>query len=138
VATYDYAKAQALAKRLISKYGDTTTVSRVVSTYDPVEADKVVSSVQTDPVVAVTLPANANTIAAFENNLIEDYKKGKIRFFYTTADELTFPIESGDLLIWEGKVLEVAGASPLSPAGTPVYYTVGARVSTLSALPVVP
>lgn len=123
----------------ILEAGILATLSRVTSTYDETEGEETVTGVQTDPVAVVNLPASESMRQQFENRIIEDYKKGKIRFFLIAAKGLTFELESGDLLFFNSKVWEVAGATPLDPDGaSPIIHTIAVRASNLSALPVVP
>jgi hypothetical protein len=119
--------------------GTLATLSRVESTYDEVEGVPVVTAVQTDSVAVVQLPASTALSQQFENQIIEDYKKGKIRFFYTAAKGMTFEPGPGDLLFFISTVWELAGATPLNPDGVqPIIYIFAVRVSNLVALPVVP
>lgn len=138
MAGFNYNAAQVTAQNLIKRFGSSGTISRVESSYDEVAGERVVSAVNTDPVSLVNLPASTALAQQFENGIIEEYKKGKIRFFYVAAKGMTFEPEAADLLYYDGTVWELAGATPLNPAGTPVYYTIGVRASNLSELPTVP
>ena len=118
--------------------GVEATISRVDSTYDEVEETEIITSVITDPTAVVSFPASSGTVQAFDNRFIEDYAKGKIRFFYVAGKGITFEPEPGDLLFFNDKVWEIAGTTPLDPDGTtPIMYTMGVKVSNLDALPVV-
>lgn len=119
--------------------GIAATISRVSSTYNEVEETEVITAVTTDITAVVSFPASSGTVQAFDNRIIEDYKKGLIRFFYVAAKNLTFEPEPGDLLYFNSKVWEIAGTTPLNPNGAqPIFYTMGVKPSNLSALPVVP
>lgn len=118
--------------------GTLATLSRVTSSYDAVAGEKIVTAIQTDSVAVVSFPASSGTVQAFDNRIVEEYKKGKIRFFYVAAKGLNFEPEAGDLLFVKNKVWEVAGTTPLDPdCASPILYTLGAKVSNLSALPTV-
>ena len=104
-----------------------------------IEGEEVITAAQTDPAAVVNLPASTSLAQQFENQIIEDYKKGKIRFFYMAAKGITFEPESGDLLFFKSRVWELAGATSLDPDGTtPILYIIAVRASNLSALPTVP
>lgn len=119
--------------------GTLATLSRVTSSYDPAAGERTVTNVQTDSAAVVNLPASTSLSQQFENKIIEDYKKGKIRFFYVAAKGLTFEPEAGDLLFFKSKVWELAGATGLDPDGaSPILYIIAVRASALSALPTVP
>ena len=119
--------------------GTLATISRVASSYDETEGEQTVTAIQTDSVAVVNLPASTSLSQQFENKIIEDYKKGKVRFFYAAAKGVTFEPESGDLLFFKSKVWELVGATSLDPDGTtPILYIFAVRASNLSALPVVP
>lgn len=138
MATFNYKASQDTAQRLIKQFGFTAIFARVFSTYDEVEGERTITDVQTDTPAVVNLPASISLAQNFENRVIEEFKKGKIRFFYAEAKSMTFEPESGDLLFFDSKVWEVAGATPLNPAGTPIYHTLAVRASNLSAIPMVP
>lgn len=135
-----YTQEQNDAYMDILEAGTLATISRVASTYDEVEGEQVPTSIKTDPAAVVSFPASGGTVQAFDNRVIEDYKKGKIRFFYVAAKGLTFEPESGDYLVVNGKVWDIAGATMLNPdmGSTPIFYTVGVKASNLSILPEVP
>lgn len=132
----DYTQDQTDAYTDILDAGVLATISRVSSSYDAVEGERTVTAVQTESVAVVNLPASTSLSQQFENRIIEDYKKGKIRFFYAAAKGLTIEPESGDLLVFNSKVWELAGSTGLDPDGTtPIIYIFAVRASNLSALP---
>ena len=134
-----YTQDQIDAYNDILEAGVIATISRVSSTYDEVEETEIITDVQTDDAAVVSFPASSGTVQAFDNRVIEDYKKGKIRFYYVAGLNITFEPEPGDLLFFNSKVWEIAGTTPLDPDGTtPILYTMGVKVSNLDALPVVP
>ena len=135
---FDYTEIQNVASDLIKDFGTAAPLSRVTSDYDPVDGARTITAVQTDTTNLVNLPASNSLAQQFENRIIEEYKKGKIRFFYVAAKGMTFEPESGDLLFYESKVWELDGATPLNPAGTPIYYIIAVKTSNLSAIPTVP
>lgn len=143
MSAFDYAKAQNTALALIGKFGQVTSFARItVGTYDPVTGDPTDLSVQMDSVTVVSLPASGGTVQAFDNRFTEDLRKGKVRFFYVAAKGMTLEPQPGDLLYFEGALWELAGATPLNPAGTPVLFTFGCKPSgkdpALLGLPATP
>ncbi len=134
-----YTPHQNRAYKSIFRAGLLATVSRVTADYDAVEGTRTITAVQTDTVAVVNLPASESLSQSFEDYVIEEYKKGKIRFFLLGGKNATFELESGDLLYFKDAVWELVGSTGLDPDGTtPIMFTIAVRASTLSALPVVP
>jgi len=134
---FDYTEAQADAAFLLAEFGAPVDVTRVVSSYDELEGVETVTEVTTVAVQGVTLPAAGNSITQFDNAIVEDYRKGKVRIFMVSAVGLTFEPEAGDLFTADGKIWDVLGVTPLAPAGVVVLHTLAVRPSALTALPVV-
>ena len=130
MANFDYIAAQKTALRLIAKFGHATSLARVTGeSYDPVTGAASGGSNTVTDATVVSLPASGETVQAFDNRFKEDLKRGKIRFFYIAAKDLGFEPQPGDVLLFEGSTWDLAGSTPLNPAGTPLYYTVGVRAS---------
>lgn len=125
---FDYIKAQNTAVRLISKFGATMPLMRMSSDYDPVTGVNSNELMQISEATVVSLPASSGAVK-FDNRFLEDLKQGRIRFFYVAALGLDFAPEAGDHFYFEGKTWDIAGATPLNPAGVPVIYTIGGRES---------
>jgi hypothetical protein len=125
MAKFDYIKAQNSALNLINKFGTSTKIARVSSSYDPVEGvESSVASEVTDAEV-VALPGGSS-ITSFDERYQAELVKGKARFFYIAQLGLTFPPETGDVVKWEGRTYDVIGSNPLNPSeATPVMYNVG-------------
>ncbi len=138
MATFNYIGAQNTALGLIQKFGQSITIYRTSSDYDPVTGEVTNSIYSSTPADVVTLPASKGTITGFDNKFVEDLIRGKGRFFYVAATGLTFDPEPGDILAFEGKTWDIAGTTPLNPAGTPVYFTIGCKSSAveIDGLPV--
>lgn len=126
-----YTQEQNDAYKDILEAGALAQISRLFSTYDEVEGEQVATSIKTDSAAVVNLPGSTSLAQQFENQILEDFKKGKIRFFYVAAKGLTLEPESGDYLVLNGKVWDVAGATPLNPdmGSTPILYIVGVKAS---------
>jgi hypothetical protein len=124
---FDYQKAQKTALKLIANFGRTIPLVRLASEYDPVTGEESEITSQAATATVVSLPNGSGS--NFDNRFKEDFKAGKIRFFYVAAKGLNFEPAPGDIFVFENKVWDVAGSTPLNPAGVPVLYTMAGRVS---------
>ena len=127
MAKFDYNNAQKTAKNLLTKFGQVVDLVRANSSYDPVTGAENNLSKQTTKATVVVLPAGMSS-SSFDNKFKEQLKKAKGRFFYVAAKGLAFTPEAGDYFEFEGGNWELAGSTPLNPAGTPVLFTVGAKL----------
>ena len=132
MAKFDYIKAQNSALNLINKFGTSTKLARVSSSYDPVEGVQTsIASAVTDAEV-VALPGGSS-ITSFDERYQAELVKGKARFFYIAHLGLTFAPETGDVIKWENRTYDVIGSNPLNPSeAVPVMYNVGCVESTKS------
>ena len=126
---FDYQRAQATALRLIANFGTSMPLIRLNTEYDPVTGQNFNESIQISEATVVSLPASSGTVQAFDDRYLDDLKNGRIRFFYVAAAGLKFEPSPGDHFFFEGQTWDIAGATPLNPAGTPVLYTIGGRES---------
>ena len=133
----DYSTERAEIAETLSELGAVATVSRVTSSYDATEGEHAVSAVQTDPADAVNLPATSARVGQFDNDELQQIRH-KMRFFYLSADRLTFEPQPGDLLAWANSIFQIVGATPFSPAGVVLYYRTLATQTTLTEIPTVP
>ena len=129
MAGFNYHNAQRTALRLIDQFGQSVKMVRAASGYDPVSGANQNTTFKTTDATVVSLPTTNGLSLSGDNQFKEDLKKGKIRAFYVAAAGLGFEPEPGDLLLFEGGVWDIAGGTPLNPAGIPVLYTVGCRSS---------
>ncbi len=127
MAGFDYISAQKTADRLIKQFGFQMPILKPASSFDPVLGKNLITSLQVSTNHVVSLPATSASVNGFDNTFNEEVKKGKIRFIYISAKELSFDLEAGDLVIFENKIWHVAGATPLNPAGVPLYFTAGIK-----------
>lgn len=129
------------ALELISEDGAVGQLTRFESEYDPVEGEQTITSVTTVDIALITFPVNKESLSSFDDSLIEDFKRGKARFFYvaavnpTTETVLPFDPQAGDIITFNNELWDVAGASPLSPAGDDILFYVGCRKSARESLP---
>lgn len=126
---FDYVRSQNTALRLIARFGQSMPLVRLSSEYDPVTGEQSQTDAQVQAATVVTIPASADTVRQFDNRFKEEFKTGKIRFFYIAAKGLTFEPDAGDMFIYEGKLWDIEGVTPLNPAGVPVLYTMRGMVS---------
>lgn len=129
---FDYAAAQQTALELLTEFGQTVPlVRKSAGTFDPATGGLTGQTDTTQNVVLASLPASGGTVQAFDDRLRQDLIKGRLRFFIMSAiladgSAVTFEPKAGDLLTFEGKKWELAGATPLNPAGTPVVFNIAA------------
>lgn len=126
MATFNYAKSQATAERLLKKFGRPVTLKRQVPggpAWDPG-----VPTWQEYPAIAAVLPYAKGTIEAFDNRL-EGGTLIEERLRYVLMSPVGLPIEpkSGDRVNFDGHDWTVLGCTPLNPAGTPVLYPMGVK-----------
>ena len=128
--TFDYISAQNDAKELIEEFGVETVLGKIASDYDPVsEIDTAQTVLKSDGLI-VALPGNSLTgITSFDNQFREELKKGKVRLFYMSAKDLSFAPDAGYVLTFENRVWDILGVTPFNPAGTPIFYAIGADLS---------
>ncbi|MDB9741454.1 hypothetical protein OAB00_01225 [Akkermansiaceae bacterium] len=115
---------------------------RIVSNdYNAITGESSIDSYYLSNATVVTLPITGGNTLNGDNKFKEDLSKGKIRFFYVAAKNLNFKPEAGDKIFFEGDCYDIAGATPLEPAGVHLYSTVGCRIgdknhlgTTLAAL----
>jgi hypothetical protein len=142
MAKFDYIGAQKDALELINDFGTSTQIARVSSAYDPIEGSESAEVVTKTDAEVVALPGGSS-ITSFDEKYQAELVKGKARFFYIAALGLTFPPETGDIILWNGLVYDIVGSNPLNPSETvPVMYNAGCVLSsksvTLFGLPEVP
>lgn len=125
---FDYKKAQRTALDLINKFGQVVTLSKTNSIYDPVTGQVSFTAKDSTSATVVSLPASGANLQTFDDSFKEDLNKGKARLFYIAAKGLSFEPDAGQYFEFDGKIWELAGATPLNPAGTPVLYMVGVNL----------
>lgn len=124
-----YTQSAATALSLIKRFGQVLPIKRVTNTPDPVTGDATAVNV-TGNLTAVVLPAKASSLNAvageLDNAIVEALTKGKVRFILAAAANATFAPDADDVLTFEGASWRVLGSTPLSPAGIPLVYKIGA------------
>lgn len=136
MATFDYGKSANTAQRLIEKFGKDAVLVRTVpgeggqpwEPSPPVEARYAVKF--------AALPASASKTDNFGIQIDENLIMQKLRFGYMAVqmrrisadgpDAIT--PEPTDVLQFAGETMTLLGSNTLSPAGTPVYHAVAAKV----------
>ena len=130
---FDYAAAQQTALDLITEFGQVVPMVRLSGgVLNPATGAISTETETSQNVSVVSLPANTSQISAFDDGMREDLIKGRVRFFIMAAiiadgTAVTFEPKAGDLLTFESKKWEIAGATPLNPAGTAVVFNIAAR-----------
>lgn len=126
--TFNYAKTLATVDRLIEKFGQTLTFTRITEggRYDP----HVGESVQTEAAFSakcVVLPTGSGTVEAFDEKRDPDLVDAKRRFLLVSPLNVSDRPQSADHLTFEGAEWVVMGCTPLAPAGVDVLYRVGVQ-----------
>ena len=130
---FDYPGAQATAERLIAKFGELYPVIRFNKQYDAVNGQMTVTQYGLWNVNMVTLPATSSKTTGFDNRFKEDLKTGELRYFIVSANGLGVELTGGDQLLFDGKVWDIAGSTPLNPTGKhEILYNVGCKTSPRS------
>jgi len=132
MATFDYISSRNDAKEIIGEFGTVASIGDYNSSYDPVTGIETGSVVTKTDATIVSLPASSMTgISKLDDSFVEDLRKGKARLFLVAAKGLDFPPAPGHILLFENKVWDLDGATPLNPTGLdPVMYSLGAKLST--------
>jgi len=119
-----YDEMAALAAEMIGEYGQVLTMKRVTAdSYDPITGSTVVGSTETQSITAVVLPASKGTVEAFDNKLVGGTLiESNIRALKIAAAGLLWPPGPGCVIEYDGQDWQMLGATPASPAGTPLVY----------------
>jgi len=121
--SFDYGKTKATAHRLLTKFGASGVLRRVLAdtaTYDPATA-------------TTTQPAELQTsciavVIAYPAHLVDGTRiRTGDQLAYISAVSAT-SIKVDDLLVWQGVTYSVVNAKELAPAGVNVLWTVQVRV----------
>ena len=113
--SFDYARAQATAHRMVKRYGGAATLKRAGvgsggTSFEPVE------EVTDHPCTAVVVPTEARDRSG---TLIE----GRESTAYIAAQGLAIVPQTQDRLSWSGRDYRVVRVMPIDPSGAkPVLY----------------
>ncbi len=137
MTTFNYAKSQATAERLLKKFGRQITIRREIIEANPDrpwEPGAVYTATYT--ATAAVLPASRGTVEAFDNRL-ENGSLIDERLRYVLMSPVmaktsnlgpdVIEPQSLDVLTFDGHDWTVLGCTPLNPAGTPVLYPMGVK-----------
>ncbi|MBK3745886.1 hypothetical protein G3A39_42820 [Paraburkholderia aspalathi] len=135
MAKFNYAKSQATAQRLLTKFGREIIITRKLPGTGPPHnpADPTLITYQA---TAAILPASKGKIEAFDNRLeggtlIDE----KLRYVLmspkltrtSAAGPDTIEPQSLDVLTVDGHDWTVLGCTPLNPADVPVLFPMGVK-----------
>lgn len=133
---FNYERSKATALRLITKFGQTGTLTRHTAGTGGRPWEPVGDTVDVYEVRIAALPASKGTIEAFDIRLDDNLVMQNVRFAYMAvqmkhisgsgADSIT--PKPTDVLEFNGEKVTILGTTPLNPAGTPVYYPVAGKV----------
>lgn len=127
---FDYTKTSSTALRLITKFGQSGSLVRVVGgTYDPSTGATSGESERIEEIKYAELPKLTDiTNTGYLNQYQEDIVKGKVRFMLIAAKGVSSSPESGDLFRDRFRVdWEILGSTQVSPAGIDIVYKAGVR-----------
>ncbi len=117
MATFDYVPLQATARRLIVKFGQTGTVTRLVNTgtsYDPT---------QTPTTFSCQL-----VVLDYEDSKVDGTMiKRSDKMIYVSTAGLTSGLEQSDKITVGVEEYSIERLKPLNPAGTLLYWEVQGR-----------
>jgi hypothetical protein len=126
-----YTSISATAKRLIGTYGKTVKISRDTGgTFNPVTGNYSGTSVDSQNVTAVVLPANKSKVAGLD----VQYGLGgltfkKYNFMIVSGEDVTFTPEPGHTVTIDTVDWVVLGVTPTNPNdGSPIVYDVALRI----------
>lgn len=130
-------RAATAALKLIKAKGQQLTLTKrgADAVYDPAVGE---FAIEGSPVAgtinAVVLPYTSGQIREMvggggaDNTYVQDLVSGRIRKLLVAAESAPFEPEAGHEVVgFEGAAWEVLGSVPLSPAGTPILYTLAVR-----------
>lgn len=139
MATFNYAKSQATAQRLLARFGRSITLKRTIpgSTEPPYAPWNPGPATQaTYSVTAAVLPASKSTIEAFDNRLDGGTLIDEKLRYVVMSPQMTRTSDAGpasiepkslDVVTFDGSDWTVLGCTPLNPAGIPVLYPMGVK-----------
>ena len=122
MATIDYSKNQATAKRMLAKYGQTMQVVTYTRDHDPVEGVNTLTVTGTATVSGVDLPASESLRQLFQSVYNEELVIKNVQYLIISADTVEFEIKTGDIIFINGEYFDIRGATVLKPANTAILY----------------
>ena len=124
---FNYVKSQETAKRLIAKFGQVLTFSRVSDTgYD--EDTRDVTRTETEiSLKCIVLPARAGKQNALDEAASNDLVLERYRYIVASVENVTDTPKKGDKVTFEGSKWEVNGCTPVNPAGVPLVFKIAVQ-----------
>lgn len=120
----DYTAIAEAALAAIREAGTNLLGKRPVVTHDPVTEVTATLYSPEGTFAGVVLPAKRNPYTVSSNDAdIENLRAGKVRRLLLAASGAPFVPAPNDIFEFESAVWTVSGCTPLSPAGTPLVYT---------------
>jgi hypothetical protein len=123
MTTFDYRKLQASAYEMLKKFGTDGQIRRSTAAFDPVTGKKTTNTYDETSAKMVSLPSN-NFLVSFDETIDEQIKRiGRV--FIVASKGIGFEPVVGDLIRFDGMVMEAIGTKPLNPAGVALINYVG-------------
>lgn len=121
---FDYGRAEEVAQRLITKFGQTGAIRRTTGTSDPNNTPWDPSDdVATTTDYACTLAVLGYATREIDGSLIQ----ANDRRVYVSTEGLTVSPGTLDRVVIGTAEYQIINVMPLNPAGTVVYYEIQAR-----------
>jgi hypothetical protein len=123
----NYARLAQNADKQLAKFGQQITVTRYAPSRNAATG-AVVKGLPTamGSANAVEVPVTQGLIQSFETRLDEASLVAKTMRAFKVSALLGFkPLPQDEVALADGSVWPVVGCTPVSPAGTPIIYTIG-------------
>lgn len=123
MATFNYQALQDSAFTMLNQFGMNGQIRRSTSTFNPRTGKNDTVSYDETEGKMVSLPSN-NFLVSFDETIDEQIARiGRV--FIVSSKGLAFEPKVGDLIKYDGMVMEAIGTKPLNPAGTAIINYVG-------------
>lgn len=123
MATFNYQGMQDVAHRMLTKFGKDGQIRRSTKTFDQITRRNTNETYDETTAKMVSLPSN-NFLVSFDET-IDDQLARIGRVFIVSSKGIDFEPVAGDLIKFDGMVMEALGSKPLNPAGTALINYVG-------------
>ncbi len=117
MSRFDYSGVQSTAERLVRRFGQDATLTRVTQGGEPY-----------DPVTSETEFACQAAVTTYSQSLVDGTRiRADDRQIYLSTEDLTITPTTADTLTVGGVELSIISVRPLNPGGTVVFYEIQAR-----------
>ena len=120
---FNYKALQDSAYNMLNQFGMTGQIRRSTSVFNPVTGRNDSESYDETEGKMVSLPSN-NFLVSFDEKIDEQIARVG-RVYIVSSKGLAFEPKVGDLIRYDGMIMEALGTKPLNPAGTALINYVG-------------